>query len=184
MSDPVSLNAASSDPQVPAGLAPVANNETYVGSSGVSLGHYFSLLAEDIVLNHMPYHVQDGSQGGPLLPKDMVNSWELTKAQLATLGYRPDREDPWAILGIQRMEGPTPTSDMIANRARCGKQIVQLCSGARAPNDDTATAQVFANKLQCAAHACLQSLSTVPRDRKHQPRPPMIGGGWLYALTL
>jgi hypothetical protein len=127
-----------------------------------NLDHYFSLMAEDIVLSHYP-HMSPHNSGDPLL-KSQTCDWTLTKSQLEKLGFRPSSKDPWDLIGLTRLVGPNPTTSEINNRLRCGRQVAKM--GAL---DDTTLgteALSFLDQLQNAAQACVLALPDVLRERK------------------
>jgi len=154
-------------PLTQTGVAPVASQHVDAVMSDTSLKHYYSLLAEDVLVHNMSYHTQS-SDAAPklLLPKDLAASWEQAKAQLIMLGFKPDDPDPWCLLGIHKMEGPPPTNELIVGRARSGTQWAHLCQKPCATPPDVEEGRKFEARVQSAAQACLQSLHAVLRDRK------------------
>ena len=163
MSAPVPLSTAQADPQASVMVAPVA---TPYSSNDISIDHFYSLLAEDIVVSNMSYHTRDSSQQNTLLPKSEVSTWVQTKEQLKLLGFVPEQEDPWLRLGMYKMEGPVPSIADINNRVRCATLITQLCLLPHIASTDKEAAQHFVRLLEEGGKQCLQALPRVLRDRK------------------
>jgi hypothetical protein len=114
-----------------------------------SFDHLFSLLVEDIVLAAAPLvHAQiEPSQGSPVfLPKHAIDSWDQTSMQLEYCGFKPGSVDHWLLLGIHKLEGPSPCIEEINNRVRCGKQVAHLCCSRSHSDAAKAEAKSFIEK--------------------------------------
>ena len=155
-------------------VAPVADLRNNTSSQNLGLDHMFSLMAEDIVLAHAPSHVSmPEGQPSQISARATIATWEETHKQLRILGFKPEHDDPWALLGLTKLEGPTPDVGDINSRLRTGRQLASLCSNPC----DIIHAQAFVGKLGLSARTCLETLPAVLRERKKLEK---VSCGWRW----
>ena len=102
----------------------------------------------------------------PLLPKSDSNTWTAVSKTLHRLGFKMEGSDMWAVLGINKMEGPMPSQEDLNNRFHIAQSIAMLALGESSPLDSKARAQLFLELAQSAFHACMLELPQVVRERK------------------
>ena len=149
---------------LPATVATPIGNENFIDTG---LNSLFELMAEDIVLAHASFFsVPPGGRVPPLAGRYASTTWDITRKQLVTLGFNPDHEDPWLVLGLPKYEGPPPSPADINNRQRSGTQVASLCT--TIPGKTQALR--FIQSLQFAAQKCLGELPVVLRERKKRDK--------------
>ena len=149
------------------GSAAALEATTYNNNNHDYFDRLYSLLAEDVILSHAPVLASRSNASQlPMLPKREVQDWPQCKAQLARLGFYPESEDPWILLGLHKLEGPDPNAGDIVSRQRSGTHFAHACMSAKHDIGTQAQAKEFICMIEGAASKCIQELPQILRERK------------------
>ena len=109
------------------------------------IDNMYSLLAEDMILSLGPGLSAHMNTGGnePLLPKSDSNTSTAVSKTLQRLGFKMEGSDTWAVLGINKMEGPMPSQEDLNNRFHISQSIAMLAMGESSTLDSKARAHAF-----------------------------------------
>ena len=88
------------------------------------------------------------------------------RALLTSLAYGIDDDDPWAILGLSRLEGPKPDLNMLLSRRDVATKLID--AGTTTTLDDATRPRLdrLREKLVNASDECCSNLESILRERR------------------
>ena len=139
-------------------------------------------MVEDALLRHEVYIgalSPTGAPQGQLCAATMYGSSGSFDDGLVALGFDVTAAEPWRRLGLARLEGPAPTLESIADRARLGRDLLEL--GVRAPwaRQRIGELRDLQDGIAGAAAHCEQDLGAVQVERRRAR--PVKWGQWMEA---
>ena len=83
---------------------------------------------EEEVLQHFPRVHASTVQASDVMdmPVELPDSFDKITELLTKLGYALESEDPWAALGMARLEGPDPAETRVAARVRAARLLLRI----------------------------------------------------------
>ena len=97
---------------------------------------------------------------------DYPTDWPALQRIFERLAYDVDTQDPWRRLGLAMYEGPDPTPEMLAARARTARLLGSLATPATWAADDLNRVAHFIESLDCAVRHCQDELPAIQKARR------------------
>ena len=103
---------------------------------------------------------------GPLIGKEELKTWSQLMKTMGQLGYGMEDKCPWAFLGVPKLEGPEPTPDFIAGRARMAMDLLsETCMPGWEIGAAEQAVETKGKLEQCVQH-CINGLKEVRQERR------------------
>ncbi|CAK0910358.1 unnamed protein product, partial [Prorocentrum cordatum] len=93
-------------------------------------------------------------------------NWAALHTILKKLGYAEAAPDPWQSLGFARNDGPEPSAQSVAARARTAIQLCELSRKANWSEADRAKAEAALQHFSAASDTCTTELPDVLRESR------------------
>ena len=103
---------------------------------------------------------------GPLIGEEELKTWSQLMKTMGQLGYGMEDKCPWAFLGVPKLEGPEPTPDFIAGRARMAMDLLsETCMRGWEIGAAEQAVETKGKLEQCVQH-CINGLKEVRQERR------------------
>eukprot|EP00959_Pyramimonas_sp_CCMP1952_P307193 6429662-Pyramimonas_sp.AAC.1 len=88
------------------------------------------------------------------------------RALLSKLGHQLDSGDPWALLGLARLEGPEPSEVLISKRARSALSVLSMAEVGGRQEAEVVAAKLLGERFERAVLSCDAQLRGVTAEGK------------------
>ena len=109
--------------------------------------------------------------------------WNKLVKWTSGMGFYPDSEDLWNVLGLKRMEGPENDKVTINKRANIINDKLASISDAKLEPEERAEKAMWISKVAEAQEHCLGELKTIQMERKKLKLPKDRLPRWAEATT-
>ena len=135
---------------------------------GAAVGHQKQSYDREYMRMHIAGHVDRMVVDSPEEEDDTINTtpWGRLEKETSRMGFNLESEEPWQVLGLQRMEGPENDKVTIGMRAGIINDKMASISDAKLEPQERAKQAKWLSKVEEARAHCLEELPLIQRERK------------------